>query len=316
MALYAFTLIQENIEEIPIDKIKKSYKTVWIRAIAPNTNEIKTLSELTSAPVEEFKEFLEQDERPRLEINKYLQVIFRAPILADGEIITTPINMFINNNLVVTVEKQHTKTLDKFHELVSVRKGRFLFRHNPAYFLFHTLDKINDEFLVNIDKIANTLDIFERSASSSLTKESVEKIYEKSVILTVFNQSLISNIEVLNSLRKTYSKLISSINRRQFNDLYYEALQILDTEKIQRDVIANLFNIQAIIASNKMNNLIKHLTAITLIFMIPSAISGIYGMNFKYIPLAESQYGFIIITFIILFLAIIAFFWFKILEWL
>jgi len=316
MALYIFALVDDDVKEIELDKIKKSYKTVWVRAIMPDENEIKILSDMTSAPVEEFKEFLLQDERPRLDINRYLQVIFRAPIMAEEETTTVPINIFIDKNTVVTVEKQRIKPLDRFQDLIPMKKARFLFRHNPGYFLYHILDRINDMFLLNIDKIANTLDIFEKSASSTLTKESVEKIYEKSVTLTVFNQALISNIEVLNALRKSYTKLISNMNKRQFNDLYYEALQILDTEKIQRDVIANLFNIQAIIASNKMNNLIKRLTAITLIFMIPAAVSGIFGMNFRHIPLSESSYGFMIITLLTVMVAVIAFFGFKNIDWI
>ncbi len=315
MSIYAFTLVEDDVKKIEIDEIRQGHKTVWVRAILPDESEVNLLTELTNAPVEEFKEFLEQDERPRLHVSRYLQIIFRSPITDNGDVRTVPVNIFINKNLIVTVEKEHISSLNKIEDLVNARKSRYLFKFNSCYFLYHIIDKINDEFLQNIDKISDSIDLFQ-SKGFSLSKENVEKIYEKSVTLTVFNQALISNIEVLNTLRKAYFKFLSDKNREQFNDLYYNALQVLDTEKIQRDVIANLFNLQAIISTSKLNNLIKRLTAITLIFMIPAAISGIYGMNFEHIPFSGSQHGFVIVTGIIVLIAALAFVLFKIGDWL
>src|SRR3989344_936406 len=72
MSIYAFTLVEDDVKKIEIDEIRQGHKTVWVRAILPDESEVNLLSELTNAPVEEFKEFLEQDERPRLHVSRYL----------------------------------------------------------------------------------------------------------------------------------------------------------------------------------------------------------------------------------------------------
>ena len=68
--------------------------------------------------------------------------------------------------------------------------------------------------------------------------------------------------------------------------------------------------------SNSLNKTMKFLTALTLIIMIPTLLASIYGMNFKFIPLADGQYGFYIILGLmaISLLATLSYFWRK--KWL
>ena len=156
------------------------------------------------------------------------------------------------------------------------------------------MDKINDDYLSRIEKISAKMDLFENFSKKELTVHDLERVYEQSVALSFFNQALIANIEVLNSLRKNYYKLIPRTYKKLFEELYHDVLQIIDTEKIQREALTNLINIQSIIASSRLNKFTKRLTTIALVFAFPTMISGIYGMNFKYIPFANHIYGFYI----------------------
>jgi magnesium transporter len=102
---------------------------------------------------------------------------------------------------------------------------------------------------------------------------------------------LVADLEVLNQLRKSYHRAFTPENRKQFAELYFDLLQVLDTEKIQRDSIANLFNMQAVIASNRLNDFMKKVTVVAILVAVPTFISGIYGMNVK-LPFQESEHTF------------------------
>ena len=286
-----FSLVRDVVKEVSLDDIKSNFP-VWVRCISPDKAALSKLSELSKIPVDDLSDFLEGDERPLLYKGKYLEVIYSAPaISSDGELDTTPVYIYHNNNVVITIEVVRSRVLDLFEQKCSRNKGKYLFKRVPAYFIFNVLDKINDEFLLNVDRISSTLDIFEKKLSM-LNERSMERIYQSSVVLSSFNQSILANIEVLNSLKKVYYRGFTSVDRENFSGLYYDALQIMDHEKVQRDVIANLFNLQSSLTSFRLNEFMKKLTSIAFIIMVPTLVASIYGMNFDYIPLAHHPYGF------------------------
>ena len=61
------------------------------------------------------------------------------------------------------------------------------------------------------------------------------------------------------------------------------------------------------VIDNRLNNVMKSLTIITLIMAIPTVISGIYGMNVssKWVPLATTAHGFMIIIGVIVVICVL-----------
>jgi magnesium transporter len=304
------TLENDKITELSPNNLTCK-NNIWIRSINPSAKEIALLSKLIHAPEEEFKEFLKEDERPRLDLNKYTQLIYRIPFLEDGSVVTMPVSVFVYKKFIVTVEKQQTGALNYIESLVLQNKRRFLFKKSAMTFLTYFIDRVNDEFFATTHKIADTLEMFK--VTEGLTKEMTKKVYSLSVTLSFFNQSLIGNIEVLNNLRKSKSTAFSSKDKDNFKELYVDALQIFDAAKVQREIVLNLFNLQSIIASARMNEYIKKLTIITLVIMIPTFITGLYGMNLA-LPLADSPGSFYIVLGVMIVAAVVGVGLFKFLE--
>ncbi|MFC2135611.1 magnesium transporter CorA family protein [Bacteroidota bacterium] len=289
-------------------------KLTWIRFLDQSEDKIKEFSEFTGIPEEEFKEFFETEERSRLEQGKFLELTYQTPFRDKDEIGTIPINFFIINNMLITVERNKTKVLEQAASQLKQKKLKFLFRRSIGDMLSYFLDKINDDFLTSIDRIANLTDVLE-SKGQDVSNEQLMKLYNYNVTLTHFNQAIIANLEVLGGLRKSYFKKFTKENLQEFAELYYDKLQILDTEKIQREVITNLFNFQTVVATHKLNNFMKRLTTLALIFVIPTLITGLFGMNVN-IPFGNHPYGFLIVFLIIVLFVGGMLFMFKKLDWL
>ncbi|MBN2422677.1 magnesium transporter CorA family protein [Candidatus Woesearchaeota archaeon] len=308
-----FAYKQDVIKKTDLDNLNRTYS--WIRVINPTEETIKKLASYTRIPVEEFLESLEEDERPRLTLKRYIELIYRSPLIEKGEVSTLPVYIYLFQDKIITIEKSEISILSKISSLMEKNKAKFLFKKGFAYFIFYILDKINDDFLTNIDRIAANIDVYEEVTKRELTRKDIEKIYEQSVTLSFFNQALIANIEVLNSLRKGYFKQFTPKDKQLFEELYFDALQILDTEKVQREAITNLFNLQSIIVSSRLNEFMKKLASIALIIAIPTMISGIYGMNFVNIPLKNHPLGFYITSFIIFVITCLMFLYFRKSKW-
>ncbi len=289
-------------------------KITWIRFLDKDPEKIKELSKFANIPEEEFEEFFDFEERSRLEQGRYLELTYQVPCTNNGEIETSTINLFVINNLFITVERQTTPSMAGIASLMRKGKLKFLFKESITNMLYYFLDKINDSFMHSIDRITNLTDILE-AKGGNISDKQLMGLYNNNVTLTRFNQAILANLEVLAGLRKSYYKKFTKEDLDNFADLYYEKLQILDTEKIQREVITNLFNFQSVVSTKKLNNFIKLLTSLTVLIMVPTFITGLFGMNVP-VPLANNPYAFIIILAGLIVFSGILFFIFKKAGWL
>ena len=296
-----------------VSRVKKSI--VWVRCVNPSREEISWLSKITKAPEEEFHETIEEEERPKLVMRKYLEIIFSAPHREHDEDITTvPLYFYIHNNIVLTIEKRVVTSIAALVSQVRQNKRKFLFRRSVGHFIFYVLDQVQDEYLHMIQFITRRVDFFEEKGV--FTRKNMDLMYDASVALAYFNQALLANIEVLNAMRKCFYKSITDKDRDHFTELYYDALQLRDTERIQREAITNLFDLQALINTQRLNKLMKRLTSLALIIMVPTFVTGVYGMNLKYLPFADHPLGFWILMGIMAFMSLVMLGFFFWLDWL
>ncbi|MBI2133242.1 magnesium transporter CorA family protein [Candidatus Woesearchaeota archaeon] len=307
----------ERLEHLDLKKTKEFIDsagkgTVWIRVIRPENDEIGVLAELTSLSVDEFKESIEEEERSRVSVNKHLKIVYSSPSKEGDEILTSPIYIYAYGNQVITIERGPNKILSDLSTALLENKRKFLFKKPIGYFIFYILDKVNDEFLHFIDRISVRIDLFKDY--KALSNQNIQKIYDSSISLSYFNQAIIANIEVLNELRKSYYKLLSHDDRKHFSELYFDALQILDTEKIQRELLSNLFNMQSTIASNELNYFMKIVALVALLSTLPNIITSIFSMNVKNVPIVSGDNAFYVLLGLIVFSSAISYLIYKIFE--
>ncbi|MGM5485111.1 MAG: magnesium transporter CorA family protein [Nanobdellota archaeon] len=293
--------------------LKKTHSS-WIRLIDPSEDEIEKVTGFTGIPRGEFDDFLEDEERSRFEEGRFLQIIYRTPFTEGEDITTVSFDMFFMKHTFVTIERTNTYVLERLASLLRSGKRKNLFRKSSGNFIFHIFGQVNDEFQKSIRHIGSVVKNYKINYGSSSEKDLL-KLYSANIALSHFNNALIANRDVLNSMRKSRSKYFRKYDLERFEDLYFDVLQIIDTEKIERDVLSTMFNFQGILASYRMNNFMKRLTALALIIAIPTLISSIYGMNVVNLPLAEEQWGFIALLSFMLVVSIGGFYMMKKLEW-
>lgn len=286
----AFTITKGKTIAVPIDAIDPKQIT-WIRAIAPNEEELKQLVAISGVPIEELRESVEEEERPRLSKKKYLELIYDTPHTFRNEgLQTMEVYFYISGKLVITIEEEPARVLSKIEEKIVQGRKNFLFK-NQGQFLFQVLDEINDDFLNQIERVARKLS---RLRKDALTVPDIDSLSDTNVTFSYFNQAIIANLEVLNQLRKCHHAAFVPADRASFNELYVDKLQILDTEKIQRELVMHLISIQSIRSAERLNHTMKRLTAFALLVMIPTLITGMYGMNVP-LPFQNHPHSFAII---------------------
>lgn len=315
MTVHSYYLKDNRIIEEDYKNVTLKSPLTWIWVADPTPDEINELSRITDIKGNVFADCLDEAESSRVENDEYLLIIYRAPYHEDGDIITIPLGFIIKKNIVITVCKKSIRCIEDLSRMLSYGRGKFLFRQQLPGIVFNIIDKVNDDYLSIINKVVDASDFIEEKIFE-INKENVQKILSINTTLAYFHSSLSANFEVIKILRKGYLKPFRDSEFIElFDDLYYDVIELMDAEKIQRDIINNLFDMQSTIVSNELNVVIKKITAIATIIMIPTLISGIYGMNFKHLPLSENIYGFYIIIGLMFVIVMSLVWYFRRLKW-
>ena len=132
-------------------------------------------------------------------------------------------------------------------------------------------------------------------------------MHELESTLVYFATSLRANGNVLDRLTR-YKRLEQYPEDKELlGDVIVENKQAIEMTSIYRDIINGTRELLSSVIDNRLNNVMKYLTSITIVMAIPTVISGLYGMNVdgKGMPFANSMAGFAIICIITLVVCII-----------
>ena len=210
---------------------------------------------------------------------------------------TIPLGILIKQNAIITICKEDTPVLqyfirNKVREFSTKKKMRFIYQ------LLLRSAALYQAYLRGIDK--KRIEIEERIDGDTQDVDIIE-LHELESTLVYFATSLRSNSIVLERLRR-YKRL------EQYPEVMVEYQQAIEMTAIYRDIIDGTRELLSSVVDNRLNNVMKYLTSITIVMAIPTIISGIYGMNVSGVgmPLASSPYGFGIICVLILLICVAA----------
>src|SRR5699024_7343438 len=92
--------------------------------------------------------------------------------------------------------------------------------------------------------------------------------------------------------------------------LYDNIIQVSESVEMQREMTASLLEMYLTTINNRMNEVMKVLTIVTSVFIPLTLITGIYGMNFDYMPELHYKYSYFIVLGVmtLIFFVLISFF--------
>ena len=290
---------------------------IWADCSNPSKTELQELSEKAGINPEDIKEALDEEERPRLfDLDKYTQIIFRAPFFKKDEISTTPVTILISKDLnnVITLRLQELRTVSTFHQLIKDRKYA-IFERGVSYFVYRFLDEIFNTYFLVLDEVEENIDKIEDSVLEKPDRKTVAQIFAIKKTLIYFHKSLTANREVVTAIEKEYASNITKRDIRHFRMLYNDAVQLIDMVGTYRDILTGTLDIYLSSASHNLNIVMKKLTAMASFVLIPTLIASIHGMNFRYLPELEWRYGYYFSLGLMVLSVVVLYFYFKKKEW-
>jgi len=316
---------EKQFQEKEVDSIEKCFKykdsstVTWINIDGVHQTEIieKIGKHFTIHPLI-LEDVVSTDQRPKIDIfDEYISIILKIPYYDDEkqEINIEQVSLILGNTFVISFQENEKYFFEPIRE--RLRKINYPIRKFGADYLAYTLiDIIVDNCFTLLETLDNKMNTIEEKLLGHPSKATLYAIHDLKRKLLFLNKSIWPLREVVGSLERGESPLIKNSTKIYFRDIYDHTLHILENIETFREMITGMLDIYLSSLSNKMNETIMFLTIIGTIFIPLTFITGIYGMNFKYMPELGWRLGYPIAILFMAGIAILMLFYFKKKKWL
>lgn len=234
-------------------------------------------------------------EAPRTKLDDYKDYIFVVFQISDyigreEGLKISEIDLFLGKNFLVTVHYEDHRIFDFLYNRAE-KDERLMSR--GADFLFHAvIDGIVDNYNATLDIFQFDVDQVEDDVLGEPDEEMVKTIYMLRRDIVHLRRIVMPQKEVLSKLAGKNFKQIGSRSAVYFSDIHDHLLRVDDIANFQRDMLNSSLEAYYSTVSTKTNEIIKFLTIVTVLFMPPTFLVGLWGMNFEFMPELDWEFGY------------------------
>jgi magnesium transporter len=235
----------------------------------------------------------------------------------DEEISVMEVDFFLGSNYVVSC---HRVTCAALNTIVTrPQRVQQLMGKSAAWLLHGLLDGIVDDFLPIVDELDETIDQLENEVLERPDPRVLQRILVAKRNSLRLRRATTPQRDIMNRLsRNEFPALISADLSMYFRDVFDHLVRIEYLIEALRDLSDAALQTYLSVVSNRLNEVMRVLTAVATIILPLTLISGIYGMNFddNQFPTFESDWGFPFVTISMIVIAVVMLAYFKYRRWI
>ncbi len=265
-----------------------------------------------------LEDIMNTGQRPKAEeLADYFFTVLKMLHLSedDSSLIMEQISIITGNNLVITFQEMRKDVFEPVRKRIreAPKRMRML---KADYLTYALIDAVVDHYFAALEFMGNKIEDLEEELFTSPSDNMLQKIHEIRRLLLMMRKSIWPLRETINSLTRGESPNFSQETILYMRDLHEHIVQVIETIEGFRDVVIGMVDTYLSNASNRLNEVMKVLTMIATIFIPLSFITGLYGMNFQYMPELGWHYGYFFVLGLVFTAALIMILFFKKKKWL
>lgn len=252
---------------------------------------------------------------PKLEVyNDELYIVAQTAELVGDRINYGKTAIFAGRNHLISVRHGSAGALGNLREQL---EESTLLGKGVDYVLHAILHRIVDQYLPIFEMIEDDVLAMERrSLDDFLGRDEVARIFELRSELTRFQRTLGAMAELVRKLVRGHFPCISAEVTPYFHDVADHVHRVQSMVDGLLHVLSTVFEASSLLEAQRIGVVTRQLAAWAAILAVPTAIAGIYGMNFKNMPELDTTYGYFVVLGVMAVLCLILFLRFKKAKWL
>jgi len=278
---------------------------------------VQELGELFQLHPLVMEDILNTDQRPKLEVHEHYLYIVVKTLEFDAETgaaRTEQVSLVLGDGFLLSFQERNNELFQGVRNRLN--SGRRLRASRLDYLAYALIDTLVDNYFLLLEKFGDDVEALEEELLSKPSPATLARIHHYKREMLLLRKAVWPLREVLVSLGRDESELVSRDTQVYIRDVYDHTIHIMDSIDTIRDLLAGMLDLYISSVSNHMNEIMKVLTIFASIFMPLTFIAGIYGMNFQNMPELSMPWGYpiVIAVMITISASLVAFFRWK--KWL
>ena len=303
--------LEEISREAATDLLSRRDANLWLHFDTPTEEELDFLKENFAIHHLTIEDIVNQNQRPKIEPFENYVYLAIHPLRREAkwEIEPSELDLLLGRGWIVSVHYGPLPGLidnSQLHERIPAALGR------GADFLLYTLvDLVVDSYFPVMDDVEDKIDSLEDRLLLRAHPGDMNRLLSLKRSIVHIRRAVTPQREVLNQLTRHDFPFVRPENLVYFRDVYDHLIRIAEELDSLRDILSSVLEIHLASTSNQLNATMKRLTAYGTIFVVITAIAGIYGMNFKFMPELEWRYGYFVVLGVMAAISLGLYFYFK-----
>jgi magnesium transporter len=228
-----------------------------------------------------LEDVLNGGQRPKVELyDEHLFVVFTHADYSGLDLRLFQTSLFLKGNLVISIDAGDDGLFRPVRERLS--RGGKLRQLGPDYLLYALIDLIVDHKFPLLERMGAEIEDLETDLLEDPPADANRRLHRMKRHLLLLRRQQWPEREVLNVLLRGDKDMgIGKKTLIYLRDSYDHAVQLMDLLETYREVVTELQNALMLATSNRLNDIIRVLAVISVIFMPLTFIVGVYGMNFN-----------------------------------
>ena len=276
-----------------LTQIEEWQPNCWIQVTCPTEDDQRELEEKFNIPDYFMSDISDTDERARYEYDDgWMLIILRIPYVKEirsrTPYTTVPLGIIHKRDVTITVCFYETNVMIDFVSFQQKRGEGFTDYVDMIFRLFLSSAVW---YLKRLKQISMLVDKAKRNLDKEVNNESLIGLSRLQDSLTYFQTSIRGNETLLSKLK--FKLQIDELDADLIEDVNIEMTQARETTMIYSNILESTMDTYQSIINNNMNNVMRTLTSVTIIMMVPTLITSMFGMNLV-IGMESKPWGFVI----------------------
>jgi magnesium transporter len=232
-------------------------------------------------------------QRPKLEFygDTVFIVLKTAQYHDDTETVDIgELNIFVGESFIITVRHGDASALDGVRKQADERPE--LLQSGPGAVLHAIVDRVVDDYSPVIDGVEDDIEELEEQVFSPQRTNPTQRIYKLKREALELHRATAPLIDPLDLLSQGNIAIVSSDIREYFRDVYDHVIRANEQVEGLRDALNGIVTSNLAQVGVRQNEDMRKISAWVAIIAIPTAVAGIYGMNFDHMPELHWRFGY------------------------
>ena len=295
---------------------KRPGHVVWIGLFEPSDELLRRVQAQFDLHPLAIEDAGNAHQYPKIEqYGEALFIVARTAQLVDRRIAFGETHLFVGRGYVVSVRHGVSTSY------TAVRKRceacPITLAHGEDYILYAILDFIVDNYAPVLESIQAEVETIEDSVlAAALEQAEIERLYMLRRDLLRLRNAVVPLVEVCGRLEHADVMPIDHAMRPMFRDVTDHVRRVQEEIDALREVLAFAFEASLMTGQAQQTTITRKLAAGAAILAVPTAIAGVYGMNFQNMPELKTEYGYFVVLTVIVTVCVTLFLTFRRQGWL